>query len=255
MLMAWMDAYRPMRSSSWRRPRAMAVRALIPFVHRPPEPIFTPAGGNGARPSSPCCAAANISWGLRLRSWRRARRLRGRRTLRHCASGTDALVMALMAKGVGTRRRRLHDPVHFRCDGGGDRQCRRNSGLRRHRPGDVQHRPARTRQAIAKVKADGNINPRAIITVDLFGLPADHRAINAIAAREGLFVDRGRGAELRRERRQPSSGIAGRYRLHVVLPGEAARLLRRRRGDLHRRRGSRRPASIDPGAWPGLRQI
>ena len=42
--------------------------------------------------------------------------------------------------------------------------------------------------AIAMVKAEGRLTPRAIIPVDLFGLAADYDAIGAIAAREGLMV-------------------------------------------------------------------
>ena len=42
--------------------------------------------------------------------------------------------------------------------------------------------------AIAMVKKEGRLTPRAIIPVDLFGLAADYDAINAIAKREGLFV-------------------------------------------------------------------
>ena len=42
--------------------------------------------------------------------------------------------------------------------------------------------------AIAMVKAEGRLKPRAIIPVDLFGLAADYPAIAAIAEREGLLV-------------------------------------------------------------------
>ncbi|MCX7304844.1 MAG: DegT/DnrJ/EryC1/StrS aminotransferase family protein, partial [Hyphomicrobiales bacterium] len=42
--------------------------------------------------------------------------------------------------------------------------------------------------AIAMVKAEGRLNPRAIIPVDLFGLAADYAAIMRIAERENLLV-------------------------------------------------------------------
>jgi UDP-2-acetamido-2-deoxy-ribo-hexuluronate aminotransferase len=41
---------------------------------------------------------------------------------------------------------------------------------------------------IALVKKDGRLKPRAVVGVDLFGLPADWRAIEAICAREGMFA-------------------------------------------------------------------
>ena len=42
--------------------------------------------------------------------------------------------------------------------------------------------------AIAAVREKGELAPKAIIPVDLFGLAADYSAISRIAAREGLFV-------------------------------------------------------------------
>jgi dTDP-4-amino-4,6-dideoxygalactose transaminase len=49
--------------------------------------------------------------------------------------------------------------------------------------------------AIAMVGRDGKLRPRAIMPVDLFGQPADHRAIEPIAARERLklLVDTAQG--------------------------------------------------------------
>ena len=41
---------------------------------------------------------------------------------------------------------------------------------------------------IAAVKKDGRLKPRAVVGVDLFGLPADWPAIEAICAREGMFA-------------------------------------------------------------------
>jgi dTDP-4-amino-4,6-dideoxygalactose transaminase len=41
---------------------------------------------------------------------------------------------------------------------------------------------------IAAVKKDGRLRPRAVVGVDLFGLPADWPAIEAICAREGMFA-------------------------------------------------------------------
>jgi dTDP-4-amino-4,6-dideoxygalactose transaminase len=48
--------------------------------------------------------------------------------------------------------------------------------------------PADLERAIAEVQAAGKLTPRAIMPVDLYGLPADYTAIGAIAARHGLAV-------------------------------------------------------------------
>ncbi len=42
--------------------------------------------------------------------------------------------------------------------------------------------------AVESVRRKGELKPRAVIPVDLFGLPADYAAIDAIARRHGLFV-------------------------------------------------------------------
>jgi dTDP-4-amino-4,6-dideoxygalactose transaminase len=47
--------------------------------------------------------------------------------------------------------------------------------------------PASAAAAVAVARRMG-LNPRAIIAVDLFGLPADHDSLAALAAAEGLFV-------------------------------------------------------------------
>jgi dTDP-4-amino-4,6-dideoxygalactose transaminase len=46
--------------------------------------------------------------------------------------------------------------------------------------------PKSLESGIAQVKRDGKLRPRAIMTVDLFGQPADYSAIEPIAAREKL---------------------------------------------------------------------
>jgi dTDP-4-amino-4,6-dideoxygalactose transaminase len=48
--------------------------------------------------------------------------------------------------------------------------------------------PADLERAIAEVKAAGKLRPRAIMPVDLYGLPADYASINAIAVKNGVDV-------------------------------------------------------------------
>lgn len=55
--------------------------------------------------------------------------------------------------------------------------------------------PASLEAAIALVKKDGKLKPRAVMPVDLFGQPADYAALEPICAREGLklFCDTAQG--------------------------------------------------------------
>lgn len=48
--------------------------------------------------------------------------------------------------------------------------------------------PESLRAAIASVRKEGRLKPRAILAVDLFGQPADYQAVNAIARENDLFV-------------------------------------------------------------------
>ncbi len=104
------------------------------------------------------------------------------------SSGTDALQIAMMGEGIGrgdavflpaftyTATAEVPlvlgatpvfvdvDPVTFNID-----------------LADLEHR-------IALVAKEGRLRPRAVVGVDLFGLPADWPAIEAICARHGMFA-------------------------------------------------------------------
>ncbi len=109
----------------------------------------------------------------------------------HCvgvSSGTDALQIAMMAEGIGrgdavflpaftyTATAEVPlvlgatpvfvdvDPVTFNLD-----------------LADLARR-------VALVAAEGRLRPRAVIGVDLYGLPADWPAIEALCARQGMFA-------------------------------------------------------------------
>jgi dTDP-4-amino-4,6-dideoxygalactose transaminase len=104
-----------------------------------------------------------------------------------CASGTDALLMVLMAKGVG-RGDAVFCPSFTFCATG------EVVALLGATPVfvDVDEAtfnidPASLKSGIAVAKKQG-LKPRAVIPVDLFGQPADHDAIGAIAEAEGVFV-------------------------------------------------------------------
>jgi UDP-2-acetamido-2-deoxy-ribo-hexuluronate aminotransferase len=104
-----------------------------------------------------------------------------------CASGTDALLMVLMAKGVG-RGDAVFCPSFTFCATG------EAVALTGATPVfvDVDETtfnmdPGSLTRGIATATKSG-LKPRAVIPVDLFGQSADHDAIAAIAEAEGLFV-------------------------------------------------------------------
>src|SRR5271163_3592322 len=104
-----------------------------------------------------------------------------------CASGTDALVMVLMAKGVGRGDAVLCPSFTFCATG-------EAVALTGATPVFVDVDAATfnmdansLKRGIATATKLG-LKPRAVIAVDLFGQSADHDAIAAVAAAEGLFV-------------------------------------------------------------------
>lgn len=48
--------------------------------------------------------------------------------------------------------------------------------------------PDSLERAVQAVLAEGKLTPKAVVTVDLFGLPADHDRIRQIADRYGLYI-------------------------------------------------------------------
>jgi dTDP-4-amino-4,6-dideoxygalactose transaminase len=111
----------------------------------------------------------------------------GARHVVSCASGTDALLMVLMAKGVG-RGDAVFCPSFTFCATG------EAVALTGATPVfvDVDEATfnidaASLKRGIATAKRLG-LKPVAVIPVDLFGQSADHDVIGAIAAEEGLFV-------------------------------------------------------------------
>jgi len=104
-----------------------------------------------------------------------------------CASGTDALLMVLMAKGIGRGDAVLCPSFTFCATG-------EVVALTGATPVfvDVDEATfnidlASLKRGIATARRLG-LKPRAVIPVDLFGQSADHDAIGAIATAEGLFV-------------------------------------------------------------------
>ncbi len=111
----------------------------------------------------------------------------GARHVVSCASGTDALLMVLMAKGIGPGDAVICPSFTFCATG-------EVVALLGATPVFVDVDAATfnidvtaLEGGVALAKKQG-LKPKAIIVVDLFGQPADHDAIAAVAAAENLFV-------------------------------------------------------------------
>jgi len=135
-----------------------------------------------------------------------------------CASGTDALLMALMAYGVGPGDAIFTTPFTFIATAEVISLLGATPVFVDIDPMTFNIDPEKLALAIQAVKAaspslhplpkfrarvsaitpspltgegrgeGGALRPRGVIPIDLFGLPADYDAINAIAKEHGLFV-------------------------------------------------------------------
>ena len=117
-----------------------------------------------------------------------------------CASGTDALIMALMALEIGPGDAVFTTPFTFVATAEVISLLGATPVFVDIDPVTFNIDPAKLEQAIEAVEkndpalhplpgaAGGKLLPRAVIPVDLFGLPADYDAIKAVAARRGIVV-------------------------------------------------------------------
>ena len=105
-----------------------------------------------------------------------------------CGSGTDALTLALKALKVGADDAVFVPDFTFFASA-------ETVALEGATPifVDVEKetfniRAESLRQAVDKVKAEGDLIPKAVIAVDLFGLPADYPKIREITDEYGLYL-------------------------------------------------------------------
>ena len=116
-----------------------------------------------------------------------------------CASGTDAILMALMAYGVGPGDAVFTSPFTFVATAEVVSLLGATPVFVDIDPETFNIDPAQLCKAVdALEKKDPSLHPlprgfdglrpRGVIPVDLFGQPADYDAINALAAEKNLFV-------------------------------------------------------------------
>lgn len=105
-----------------------------------------------------------------------------------CANGTDALMLSLMAMGIGRGDAVFTSDFTYIASAGAAALLNAEVIFV-----DIDKRtfnisPQSLEKAIAKVIAEGKFVPKAVIPVDLFGLPADYPQIKAIAQKYNLKI-------------------------------------------------------------------
>ena len=104
-----------------------------------------------------------------------------------CGSGTDALLIALMALGVGPGDAVFCPSFTFTATPEVIALIGGTPVLADIVPATFNLDPVSLEAAIAEARKRG-LKPKAVMPVDLFGLPADYAAIERIAAEHGLCV-------------------------------------------------------------------
>jgi dTDP-4-amino-4,6-dideoxygalactose transaminase len=104
-----------------------------------------------------------------------------------CASGTDALMLVLLARGVGPGDAVICPAFTFCATAEVVALVGAVPVFADVDAATFNLDPASLKRAVATARRHG-LTPKAVIPVDLFGLPADHDAIAAVAKAEGLFV-------------------------------------------------------------------
>ncbi len=105
-----------------------------------------------------------------------------------CANGTDAITLGMMAWGVKEGDAVFVPDFTFFSSG----ECPAFEGATPVYV-DVDHRTfnldaVKLEEVIKKVIAEGKYTPKAVVAVDLFGLPADYKAIRPVCEKYGLLL-------------------------------------------------------------------
>ena len=108
-----------------------------------------------------------------------------------CSSGTDALLMPLMAHGVGPGDAIFTTPFTFVATAEVIQLLGATPIFVDIDPKTFNIDPAALEKAVSELSKNPNtasLTPKGIIPVDLFGQPAEYDAINALARQNNLFV-------------------------------------------------------------------
>ena len=103
-----------------------------------------------------------------------------------CANGTDALLLILRAWGIGPGDAVFVPAFTFAASAEVVALAGASPVCVDVLPDTFNMDPASLQTAIALVKKDGKLTPKAVMPVDLFGQPADYPALEPITKNEGL---------------------------------------------------------------------
>jgi len=103
-----------------------------------------------------------------------------------CGSGTEALILPLMAWGIGPGDAVFCPSFTFAATAEVMPLVGASPVFVDISPDTYNMDAAHLDAAIEQVKRDGKLTPKAVIAVDLFGQPADYPAISAVAKKHGL---------------------------------------------------------------------
>lgn len=104
------------------------------------------------------------------------------------ASGTDALQIALLAEGIGPGDAVFLPAFTFTATAGVVVQCGAEPVFCDITASDFAIDIESLTHQIEKVEDEGRLRPRAVIAVDLFGLPADYNGLHRLANEKDLFL-------------------------------------------------------------------
>ncbi|MGE5605112.1 MAG: DegT/DnrJ/EryC1/StrS family aminotransferase [Bacteroidota bacterium] len=105
-----------------------------------------------------------------------------------CSNGTDALLMPLMAWGIGPGDAVFATPFTFMATAEVASLVGAVPVFVDIDEDTFNIDPEQLEKAIVRVKNEGKLNPKVIIPVDLFGLPADYNRIELIANKYNLKI-------------------------------------------------------------------
>ena len=103
-----------------------------------------------------------------------------------CGSGTEALILPLMAWGIGPGDAVFCPSFTFAATAEVMPLVGASPVFVDIDPATYNLDPESLQSAVEAVKREGRLTPRAVIAVDLFGQPADYPAIARVAAKHGL---------------------------------------------------------------------
>lgn len=133
--------------------------------------------------------------------------------VKHCvtvSSGTDALLAPLMAMGIGPGDAVFVPTFTFTASAEVIVLLGASPVFVDVDPDSFNISVDDLKRQIAKVQAEGTLNPRLVMAVDLFGLPADYDALGALCSEEGI--------ELLADAAQSFGGQHGNRRVGALAP-------------------------------------